>query len=70
MQSSTTAAASPKVFWGELAPCEHVLQIYDEDAPFMDSLQGFVGEGLARGESDQQIVDYFAGRFRLRRDDC
>ena len=51
MQFSTTAQAPPKVFWGELAPCEHVLQIYDEDAPFMDSLQGFVSEGLERGES-------------------
>ena len=51
MQSLSTAGAPAKVFWGELTPCDHVLQIYDEDAPFMDSLQGFVVEGLERGES-------------------
>ena len=51
MQFSFSADTPAKVFWGELAPCEHVLQIYDEDAPFMDSLQGFIAEGLERGES-------------------
>ncbi|HUP97364.1 MAG TPA: MEDS domain-containing protein [Usitatibacter sp.] len=40
-----------KVFWGELAPCDHVLQIYDEDKVFLDSLQGFICEGLDAGEA-------------------
>jgi hypothetical protein len=34
------------VFWGELAPCDHVLQIYDTDGVFLDALAGFVGGGI------------------------
>jgi hypothetical protein len=34
------------VFWGEVAPCEHVLQIYDSDEVFIDVLAGFVGDGI------------------------
>jgi len=39
-----------QVFWGELAPCEHVLQIYDNDKTFLDSLEGFVGSGIIAGD--------------------
>lgn len=38
-------------FWGELAPCEHSMQIYESDAAFMDALEGYVASGLRRGES-------------------
>ena len=34
------------VFWGEIAPCDHVLQIYDTDGIFLDALAGFVGGGI------------------------
>ena len=43
--------AVPAVFWGEISPCEHLLQIYSEDAPFIDALVGFVGGGLTSGEA-------------------
>lgn len=43
---STTA----EVFWGEIAPCEHLVQIYENDATFMDSLEGFVAGGLRAGD--------------------
>jgi hypothetical protein len=39
------------VFWGEIAPCEHVLQIYEDDDVFLDTLEGFVLEGLQAGET-------------------
>lgn len=39
------------VFWGELAPCEHVMQIYTDEGAFMDTLTRFVAEGLARGDA-------------------
>jgi DcmR-like sensory protein len=39
------------MFWGEIAPCEHLLQIYDNDAVLLDALAGFVGGGLKAGEA-------------------
>lgn len=39
------------VFWGEMAPCEHLLQIYEDDAVLLDTLTGFVAGGLQSGES-------------------
>lgn len=38
-------------FWGEMAPCEHVLQVYRSENVFMDTLAGFIGDGLERGEA-------------------
>ena len=37
--------------WQELERTDHVLQIYDEDAQFLDGLQGYVMDGLQAGES-------------------
>jgi hypothetical protein len=42
---------SHKVFWGEIAPCDHVVQIYETDDAFLDLLHGFVNEGLSSGDS-------------------
>jgi hypothetical protein len=39
------------VFWGEIAPCEHVVQIYDSEHVFMDLLTEFVADGIRRDES-------------------
>ena len=43
--------ADPQVFWAEMSPCEHVVQIYGDDRVFLDGLEGFVGAGLRAGES-------------------
>ena len=48
--------AISEVFWGEIAPCEHLVQIYEESGVFLDSL-----EGIRRGRA--------AGR-RWRAGDC
>ena len=39
-----------EMFWGEISPCEHLVQFYDDEAPFLDSLEGFVAGGLRGGE--------------------
>ena len=39
------------IFWGEIAPCDHVVQIYENDNVFIDSLAGFVGGGISAGDS-------------------
>jgi hypothetical protein len=41
----------PAIFWGEMAPSEHLLQVYDDRGSFLDSLEGFVGGGLQAGEA-------------------
>jgi len=41
----------PVVFWGELSPCQHLVQIYERDAVFLDSLEGFVSGGLRADEA-------------------
>jgi hypothetical protein len=37
---------SNQVFWGEIAPCDHVVQIYESDDVFLDLLTGFVSGGV------------------------
>ena len=38
------------MFWGEIPPSEHLLQIYDTEQVFLDTLEGFVIGGLRAGE--------------------
>jgi hypothetical protein len=38
------------IFWAEIAPCDHVVQIYENQGVFLDSLAGFVGGGINAGE--------------------
>src|SRR5688500_4020280 len=38
------------IFWGEIAPTDHVLQIYENDEVFLDALAGFVGGGINAGD--------------------
>ncbi|MEO6305309.1 MAG: MEDS domain-containing protein [Bacteroidia bacterium] len=38
-------------FWGEIAPCNHLLQIYENDYVFLNSLEGFAGSGILAGDS-------------------
>jgi hypothetical protein len=40
-----------EVFWGEIAPCDHLVQIYESDEVIMNSLEGFVISGINAGES-------------------
>ncbi|WP_299359219.1 MEDS domain-containing protein [Mucilaginibacter sp.] len=42
--------ADPQVFWGEIAPTDHVVQIYENDDAFLNLLLGFVSSGLNADE--------------------
>ncbi len=46
-----TISREDTVFWGELAPSEHVAQFYNDDNVLLDTLAGFVAGGLNAGES-------------------
>jgi hypothetical protein len=41
---------TPEIFWSEIAPAEHVIQIYENDTIFLDALAGFVGGGINAGD--------------------
>src|SRR5258705_5975271 len=38
------------IFWGEIAPCDHIVQIYESYSVFIDTLAGFVGSGVNSGD--------------------
>ena len=59
--SSNFVPASSKVFWAEIAPCEHIAQFYADDGVLLNTLTGFVGGGLKAGET---VVG--TGVFKLR----
>jgi hypothetical protein len=40
-----------EIFWGEMAPCDHEVQIYGNDREFIERLEGWVRQGLEQGES-------------------
>jgi hypothetical protein len=42
--------SSIKDFWGEIAPYDHVVQIYENDSVFLNLLSGFVSEGINSGD--------------------
>lgn len=45
-----------EVFWGEIAPSEHLVQFYGTDEAFLNSLEGFITGGLNNNESVIAIV--------------
>lgn len=42
---------SADVFWGEIAPCQHLLQVYDNESVFIATLEGFIKSGFEAGDS-------------------
>jgi hypothetical protein len=48
--SKTVFVTEDEVFWGEIAPTEHVVHLYSEEATFLNMLERFVGWGLIEDE--------------------
>jgi hypothetical protein len=44
-------SSGTNVFWGEIAPYEHIAQFYEHEGVLLDTLVGFIGGGLKSGES-------------------
>lgn len=38
------------VFWGEIAPCDHLLQIYENDTDYLKALSRFISDGFKNNE--------------------
>ncbi len=51
--SNTWEESKAEIFWGEIAACDHVVQIYEDDSTFLDVLAGFVGAGI---NSDDAVI--------------
>lgn len=51
MPLSTFSRSGVDLFWGEIPPCEHIVELYSDEAHFLQLLVGFVAGGLAAGES-------------------
>jgi hypothetical protein len=50
MESTIWKRSNAEIFWGELTPVDHVVQIYENDEDFLDVLSGFIGGGINSGE--------------------
>lgn len=44
------------VFWGEVSPCEHMVQFYADESDFMVMLGRYIGDGLRAGEGVAAIA--------------
>jgi len=42
--------AKTEIFWGEIAPCDHLLQIYENDMEYLSALGRFVSDGFKKNE--------------------
>ncbi len=51
MSSAGPNSLPTKVFWGEIAPNDHIAHFYDDDQSFLSTLAGFIADGLAKRES-------------------
>ncbi len=52
----TSAGDRSRVFWGEIAPCDHWLQVYPDEEAFFTALEAYVTAGLTAGEAVVLIV--------------
>lgn len=50
-QQGTWEKSPAQVFWGEIATCNHSVQIYENDKVFLNTLESFAGAGLIAGDS-------------------
>lgn len=39
------------IFWGEIAPCDHVVQIYEKDEDFLSLLENYISGGFQANDS-------------------
>ena len=50
VETTKPSAHESDVFWGEISPCEHLVQIYQDEGVFLDALEGFIAGGILAGD--------------------
>src|SRR4051812_7124975 len=48
---ASEVVSEAQVFWGEIAPTEHIVHLYADNQAFLDMLEGYVVGGFRAGES-------------------
>ena len=48
--NSEWQSCNPQVFWGEIAPFENIVQVYENKNVFLDLLEGYVLDGFRVGD--------------------
>jgi hypothetical protein len=51
MNSTGPSSFLTKVFWGEIAPNDHIVHFYEDDETLLITLAGFIADGLSKRES-------------------
>jgi hypothetical protein len=51
MNTADDAAPRVTAFWAEIAPSDHLVQIYQDELAFLDVLAGFVAGGVTAGDA-------------------
>jgi hypothetical protein len=51
MENTEWKNSNLQAFWKEVAPCEHIVQVYETDKVFLETLEGFAGTGIINGEN-------------------
>jgi hypothetical protein len=51
MNSTGPSSSATRVFWGEIAPNDHIAHFYDDDETLLITLAEYIAEGLTKGES-------------------
>ena len=51
IQDKKWLKTSPEIFWAEVAPCDHILQIYENDESIVAALSQFIISGFETNES-------------------
>ncbi len=50
-QDHTWQHSTMQDFWGEIAPADHLVQVYENETVFMNTLEGFVGSGILANDT-------------------
>lgn len=50
IEKNTPASSGYDVVWGDISPCEHLVQIYQDEGFFLDSLEEFIVSGFQSGD--------------------
>src|SRR5215212_4992887 len=51
IQDKKWLKTTPEIFWAEVAPCDHIVQIYENDESIITSLSKFITTGFEANES-------------------
>jgi hypothetical protein len=61
MSNAGLGSSQARIFWGEIAPNEHIAHFYDDNEVFLATLAGFIAQGLAkvRAPSSSPLLNIF-----------